>query len=160
MKMRKTLLWVLFSLLVVLVGGLAGLNYLILAEAPPPSFIIEPTPGLKKETEAVAVIEPIFSFDFKMDTTKTPHAKIFVELGNEKTFIEEQTASFNVVERQQYSDLKIPPSAKIACKGYYAGLETVYIVEDNGSFWVVKKRQIDEESTQTEIFEVVKTIKY
>lgn len=159
MKMRKNLLWVLFSLLVVLVGGLIALNYLILAEAPP-SFIIEQTPGLKKETEAVAVVEPTFSFDFKMDTTETPHAKIYVELGSEKTFIEEQTASFNVLERKNYADSKIPTTAKVACKGYWAGLETVYIVEDNGSFWVVKKRQIDEESTQEEKFEVVKTIKY
>ena len=159
MKMRKTLLWVLFSLLVVLVGGLVALNYLILAEAPP-SFVIEPSPNLKKETEAVSVIEPTFSFDFKMDTTETPHSKVFVELGSEKTFIEEQTASFNVLSRSEYADSKIPTTAKVACKGYWAGLETVYIVEDNGSFWVVKKRQIDEESTKEEVFEVVKTIKY
>jgi hypothetical protein len=159
MKMRKTLLWVLFSLLVILVGSLVALNYLILAEAPP-SFIIEQTPGLKKETEAVSVIEPTFSFDFKMDTTETPHSKVFVELGSEKTFIEEQTASFHVLSRSEYADLKIPTSAKVACSGFFAGLETVYIVEDNGSFWVVKKRQIDEESTQAEVFEVVKTIKY
>jgi hypothetical protein len=159
MKMRKTLLWVLFSLLVVLVGGLVALNYLILAEAPP-SFKIEPSPNLKKETEAVSVIEPTFSFDFKMDTTETPHSKVFVNLGSEKTFIEEQTASFNALSHSEYADAKIPTTAKVACKGYWAGLETVYIVEDNGSFWVVKKRQIDEESTKEEPFEVVKTIKY
>jgi hypothetical protein len=159
MKMRKTLLWVLFSLLVILVGALVALNYLLLAEAPP-SFKIEQTPGLKKETEAVSVIEPTFSFDFKMDTTETPHSKVYVELGSEKTYIDEHTASFNVLSRSEYADSKIPTTAKVACKGYFAGLETVYIVEDNGSFWVVKKRQIDEESTQAEVFEVVKTIKY
>jgi hypothetical protein len=157
--MKKTVLWVFFGILVVLVGGLAALNYLILAEAPP-SFVIEPSPNLKKETEATTVIEPKFSFDFVMDTTETPHSKVFVELGSEKTFIEEMTASFNILSRTEYSDSKIPETAKIACKGYWAGLETVYIVEDNGSFWVVKKRQIDEESTQEERFEVVKTIKY
>jgi hypothetical protein len=157
--MKKTVLWVLFGLLVILVGGLVALNYLILAEAPP-SFVIEPSPNLKKETEAMAVVEPKFSFDFVMDTTETPHSKVFVELGSEKTFIEEQIASFNVLSRTEYKDLKIPETAKIACKGYWAGMETIYIVEDNGSFWVVRKRQIDEESTQEERFEVVKTIKY
>jgi hypothetical protein len=157
--MKKTVLWVLFGLLVILVGGLVALNYLILAEAPP-SFVIEPSPNLKKETEAVSIIEPKFSFDFVMDTTETPHSKVFVELGSEKTFIEEQIASFNVLSRTEYKDLKIPETAKIACKGYWAGMETIFIVEDNGSFWVVRKRQIDEESTQEERFEVVKTIKY
>jgi hypothetical protein len=157
--MKRTVLWVLLGFLTISVGVLAGLNYLILNEAPP-AFQIEQTPGLKKETEAMTVIEPKFSFDFNMDTTATPHAKVYVELGSEKTFIEEATASFNVLQRAEYADAKIPTSAKVACKGYWAGLETVFIVEDNGSFWVVKKRQIDEESTQAELFEVVKTIKY
>ena len=157
--MNKKFLWILFGLLVILVGGLVALNYLILAEAPP-SFIIEKTDGLKKETEAVAVIEPKFSFDFKMDSTDTPHSKVFVELGSEKTFLEEQTAAFNIVEKGEYDDVKIPKTAKIACRGYWAGLETTFIVEDNGSFWIVKKRVIDEESTKEETFEVIKTIKY
>ena len=157
--MKKTVLWVFFGLLVVLVGGLVALNYLILAEAPP-SFVIEQTAGLKKETEAVTVIEPKFSFISKMDSMDTPTTKIFVELGSEKTFLEEQTAAFNIVEKGDYDSLKIPKTAKVACKGYWAGLESVFIVEDNGSFWVVKKRMIDEESTQSEQFEVVKTIKY
>ena len=157
--MKKTLLWVLFGLLVVLIGGLVALNYLILAEAPT-SFIIEPTAGLKKESEAVAVVEPKFSFTSKMDSTDTPNSKVFVELGNEKTFIEEQTASFQVIEKSEYEGAKIPKTAKIACKGFWAGLETVFIVEDNGSFWVIKKRLTDESSTTDEPFEVVKTIKY
>ena len=157
--MKKTVLWVLFGLLVMLIGGLVALNYLILAEAPP-SFIIEPTAGLKKETEAVAVVEPKFSFISKMDTSDTPNTKVFVELGSEKTFIEEQTAAFGIVEKSQFDDMKIPKTAKIACKGYWAGLETVFIVEDNGSFWVIKKRLTDESSTIDEPFEVVKTIKY
>ena len=157
--MNKKILWILFGLLVILVGGLVALNYLILSEVPP-SFIIEKTAGLKKETEAVAVIEPKFSFISKMDSTDTPATKIFVELGSEKTFLEEQTAAFNIVEKGDYDSLKIPKTAKIACKGYWAGLESVFIVEDNGSFWVVKKRMIDEESTSAETFEVVKTIKY
>lgn len=157
--MKKTLLWVLFGLLVILVGGLVALNYLILNEAPP-SFVIEPSPNLKKETEAVAVIEPKFSFDFQMDSTDTPHSKVFVELGSEKTLIEAQTASFQLLSKAEYEDAKIPKTAKIACKGFWAGLETVFIVEDNGSFWVVKKRETDETSTTDEPFEVVKTIKY
>jgi hypothetical protein len=157
--MKKTVLWVLFGLLVILAGGLVSLNYLILNEAPP-SFVIEPSPNLKKETEAVSVIEPKFSFQQNMDTTETPHAKVFVELGNEKSLIGTATANFRLLERSEYADSKIPATAKVACKGYWAGLETVYIVEDNGSFWVVKKRDIDEESTQEEKFEVVKTIKY
>jgi hypothetical protein len=157
--MKKNILWILFGFLVILVGGLAALNYLILADSPP-SFKIEASPDLKKETEAVSVVEPQFSFDFKMDTNETPHAKVYVELGSEKTFIEEATASFNVLSKSEYADSKIPSTAKVACKGYWAGLETVFIVEDNGSFWVVKKRLIDEESTKEEIFEVVKTIKY
>lgn len=157
--MKKTVLWVLFGLLVVLIGGLVALNYLILAEAPP-SFIIEPTAGLKKETEAVAVVEPTFSFITKMDSTDTPNSKVFVELGSEKTFIEEQICSFQTLEKSEYEGAKIPKTAKIACKGFWAGLETVYIVEDNGSFWLVKKRLTDETSTTDEPFEVVKTIKY
>ncbi len=157
--MKKSILWILFGLLVVLIGGLVSLNYLILADAPP-SFKIEQTPGLKKETEAVSVIEPTLSFDSKMDTTETPHSKIFVELGSQKTLIEEKMATFHVLSRQEYANLKIPTTAKVACQGYWAGLETIYIVEDNGSFWVIKKREIDEESTQEETFEVVKTIKY
>ncbi len=157
--MKKTVLWVLFGLLVVLIGGLVALNYLILAEAPP-SFIIEPTAGLKKETEAMTVVEPTFSFISKMDSNDTPNSKVFVELGNEKTFIEEQVASFQILGKSEYEDAKIPKTAKIACKGFWAGLETVYIVEDNGSFWLVKKRLTDETSTTDEPFEVVKTIKY
>lgn len=157
--MKKKFLWILFGLLVILVGGLVALNYLILAEAPP-SFVIEQTAGLKKETEAVAVIEPKFSFISKMDSTDTPTTKVFIELGSEKTFLEEQTAAFGIVDKGDYESLKIPKTAKAACKGYWAGLESVFIVEDNGSFWVVKKRMIDEESTKSETFEVVKTIKY
>jgi hypothetical protein len=158
--MKKTVLWVLFGLLVILVGGLVAMNYLLLAEAPP-SFIIEPSPNLKKETDAVAVIEPKFSFISKIDTADDmPHSKVFVELGSEKTFIEEQIAAFNVLEKSEYEDAKIPKTAKIACKGFWAGLETAFIVEDNGSFWVVKKRLTDETSTTDEPFEVVKTIKY
>jgi hypothetical protein len=106
------------------------------------------------------VIEPKFSFIQNMDTTDTPHAKVFVELGSEKSLIGEATANFHLLERSEYADSKIPTTAKVACKGYWAGLETVYIVEDNGSFWVVKKRDIDEESSQEEKFEIVKTIKY
>ncbi len=157
--MKKTVLWVLFGLLVVLIGGLVALNYLILAEAPP-SFVIESTAGLKKETEAVAVVEPTFSFISKMDTNDTPNTKVFVELGSEKTFIEEQIANFNILQKSEYANAKIPKTAKIACKGFWAGLETAYIVEDNGSFWVVKKRLTDETSTTDEPFEVIKTIKY
>lgn len=157
--MKKKLLWVLFSLLVVLVGGLVALNYLILAEAPP-SFVIEPSANLKKETEAVAVIEPKFSFISTMDTSDTPNTKVFVELGSEKTLIEEVMASFNLVGKQEYEGMKIPKTAKIACKGFWAGLESVFIVEDNGSFWVIKKRMTDETSTTDQPYEVVKTIKY
>jgi hypothetical protein len=157
--MKKKLLWVLFSLLVILVGGLVALNYLILAEAPP-SFVIEPSPNLKKETEAVAIIEPHFSFISTMDTTDTPNTKIFVELGSEKTLIDDLIVSFHLVEKQEYEGMKIPKTAKIACTGFWGGLEYVFIVEDNGSFWVVKKRMTDEGSTTDEPFEVVKTIKY
>lgn len=157
--MKKTVLWVFFGLLVILVGGLVALNYLLLAEAPP-SFIIEPTAGLKKETEAVAVVEPKFSFISKMDSTDTPNTKIFIELGSEKTFLEEQIAAFGIVSKSDYESMKIPKTAKAACKGFWAGLESVFIIEDNGSFWVVKKRMIDEGSTSGESFEVIKTIKY
>ena len=155
----KKFLWILFGFLVILVTIMGVLNYLLLAEAPKP-LIIEPSPDLKIEKEALKPIEPTFSFISKMDTTDTPHTKIFLDLGDHKVFLTEETAAFGMIEKQYFTSLNIPTTAKAACKGFWAGLEQTYIVQDSARQWVVKRRMIDESSGKNEPFEDVKKVNY
>ena len=101
---------------------------------------------------------PHWHFNTHEDTLGNPQTQIFL-VAKDSIKIVDATATFSVLEKQEYLDKKLPPNTLTACSGFWAGLDQAFIVVDSSNFWLVKAKFEDEGSEEPESFETIKVIK-
>jgi hypothetical protein len=101
---------------------------------------------------------PKWYFQTQEDTLGNPKTQIYL-IAKDSIKIILATATFTVVEKQEYADKKLPPNTLTACAGFWAGLDQQFIVIDSSDYWVVKAKYEDEGSEEPEVFETLKAIK-
>ena len=101
---------------------------------------------------------PQWFFKTQEDTLGNPQTQIFLVV-KDSIKITSATATFTVLEKQEYADKKLPPNTLTACSGFWAGLDQQFIVVDSSDYWVVKAKYEDEESEEPEMFNTIKVIK-
>jgi hypothetical protein len=91
------------------------------------------------------------------DKKSNPNTMLFLCIGPKPTQIAQVTDTLADVPKGEFRDAKIPTTALIACRGWWAGQGDIFYTLKKGSNMLVYREELDEQSAHAH-FKLVKTV--
>src|ERR1051326_2461977 len=102
--------------------------------------------GLLQQKSSPAPAGVAFQFEEREDGDGNPHTKVFLAVGDRRVLLQETTAKFSVLDKNEYKSHGVPATAVAACTGWWAGAgEDFYVVRSAGRL-IVYTRDLDEQA--------------
>lgn len=110
------------------------------------SFAPSVAAGIFRQKPPPATADVTFQFDEREDGDGNPHTKVFLAVGGRRVLLQETTAKFSALDRNDYKSHGVPAAAVAACTGWWAGAgEDFYVMRSAGRL-VVYSRDLDEQA--------------
>jgi hypothetical protein len=90
----------------------------------------------------------------------TPRTVVSIVWNHQTMVLDTMTGSFNPVDSSQYVRHRIPKTAIATGTGFWAGLETTFLIDSTATAWVVQRKYEDEEGDGKEPYETLKVLSF
>ena len=91
----------------------------------------------------------------------TPRTVVSIVWNNQTMVIDTtMIGTFNPVDSSQYVRHRIPKTAIATGTGFWAGLETTFVIDSTATAWVVQRKYEDEEGDGKEPYETLKVLSF
>jgi hypothetical protein len=122
----------------------------------------------KSSTEVVQTValRPAFSVKTTIDTAieDTPRTVVSVVWNQQTIVLDTMIGAFNPVDTSDFKRHRIPKTAIATGTGFWAGLETTYILDSTATGWSIQRKYEDEEQeegdTGVEQYEILKVLPF
>jgi hypothetical protein len=109
--------------------------------------------------EAVKYPSPTLLMAEIPDTAmESPKTIVSLAYGNKVEIVDTTSGSFVFMNDAEKAQSHVPKTATLAGKSFWAGLETMIIIDSTATGYVVKRKYEDESTDGKEPFEILKSI--
>jgi hypothetical protein len=96
--------------------------------------------------------------EIKDTSMESPQTIVSLAYGNKVEIVDTTSGNFVFMNDAEKAQSHVPKTATLAGKSFWAGLETMIIIDSTATGYVVKRKYEDESTDGKEPFEVLKSI--